>query len=52
VMEIAFNHLQRTSTTVETILSYGFLLLIRAEHYQNKQQREKIQDFACKIIKQ
>ncbi|CAF4084910.1 unnamed protein product, partial [Rotaria sordida] len=51
IMDIVFNHLQKTSTTVETILIYGFLLLIQAEHYQNKQQQEKIQQFACKIIK-
>ncbi len=52
IMEIAFNHLQRTSTIIEIILAYGFLLLIRVEHYQNKIQQEKIQEFACRIIKQ
>ncbi|CAF3787569.1 unnamed protein product [Rotaria sordida] len=51
IMDIAFNHLQKTLTTVETILAYGFSLLILAEHYQNKQQQEKVQEFASKIIK-
>ncbi|CAF4291837.1 unnamed protein product, partial [Rotaria sordida] len=51
IMDIAFNHLQKTLTTVETILAYGFSLLIIAEHYQNKQQQEKVQEFASKIIK-
>jgi len=46
IMEIAFNHLQRTSTALETILAYGVLLLVRAEHSQ-----EKLQEFAGKIIK-
>jgi hypothetical protein len=45
IMEIAFNHLQRTITTLETILTYGVLLLVRAENSQ-----QKIQEFACKII--
>ncbi|CAF3604179.1 unnamed protein product, partial [Rotaria sp. Silwood2] len=51
IMDIAFNHLQKTSNTVESILTYGFLLLVKAEYYQNKTQQEKIQEFACKIIK-
>jgi len=46
IMEIAYNHLQRTSTTLEIILAYGILLLVRGEHSQ-----EKIQEFACQIIK-
>jgi len=45
IMEIAFNHLQRTITTLETILTYGVLLLVRGENSQ-----QKIQEFACKII--
>jgi hypothetical protein len=46
IMDRAFNHIQRTTTTLEIILTYGLFLLIRAEHSQ-----EKIQEFACKIIK-
>ncbi|CAF3417336.1 unnamed protein product [Rotaria sp. Silwood1] len=51
IMDIAFNHLQKTPTTVETILAYGFLLLVQAEHDQNKEKQKKIQEFASKIIK-
>ena len=46
VMNIAFNHIQRTSTTIEIILSYGLFLLNRAENAP-----EKIQTFACQIIR-
>lgn len=43
IMNLAFNHIQRTSTTLEIILTYGLLLLIRTENSQK---------FACKIIQQ
>lgn len=46
IFNIAFNHMQRTSTTIETILSYGLTLLNRAEYAQ-----ETLQKFACQIIK-
>ena len=42
IFNIAFNHIQRTSSTIEIILSYGLTLLNRAEHAQ---------EFACQIIK-
>ncbi|CAF1313648.1 unnamed protein product [Adineta steineri] len=52
IMNIAFNHLQRTSDTLEIILTYGFFLLVHLEHYQDRQQQEKIQEFASKIFKE
>ncbi|CAF3971219.1 unnamed protein product [Adineta steineri] len=51
IIDHALNHLQKSSTTLQTITSYGLLLLQRAEHHPNKEQREQIQQFACKIIK-
>ncbi len=46
IMDLTLNHLQRTLTTVETILAYAFFLLLRADDHH-----EKIQEFACQIIK-
>jgi hypothetical protein len=50
-MEIAINHLQKTTNTLQIIVNYGISLLQRVEYYSNKQQKEKIQAFASKIIR-
>jgi len=52
IINIAFNHLQQSTNTLKIIINYGILLLQRAEHHLNKQQKDQIQAFATKIIKQ
>ncbi|CAF4787876.1 unnamed protein product [Rotaria sp. Silwood1] len=51
IIELALNHLQQSTNTLQIIINYGLLLLTRVEYHPNKEQREKIQIFACKIIK-
>ncbi|CAF1595103.1 unnamed protein product [Didymodactylos carnosus] len=51
ILNLAFNHLQKTSTTLKIIVSYAFALLTRAEHHQNKDERDKLQEFSYNIIK-
>ena len=51
IINIAINHLQQTSKTLETIIDYGIVLLQHVEYCSNKEQREKIQAFAVQIIK-
>ena len=52
IINLAINHLQRTTNTLRTVAEYGIFLLKRAEHYQNKEQKEYLQQFALGIIKQ
>ncbi|CAF3289844.1 unnamed protein product [Rotaria sp. Silwood2] len=51
IIEIALNHLQQSTNTLQIIINYGLLLLQRVEYHPNKERREQIQIFACKIIK-
>ncbi|CAF4880269.1 unnamed protein product, partial [Rotaria sp. Silwood1] len=51
IIELALNHLQQSTNTLQIIVNYGLLLLTRVEYHPNKEQREQIQIFACKIIK-
>ncbi|CAM4750560.1 unnamed protein product [Rotaria magnacalcarata] len=51
IIELAINHLQKTAYTLQIIVNYGILLLQRVEYHRNKEEKEKIQTFACKIIK-
>jgi hypothetical protein len=51
IIEIALNHLQQSTNTLQIIINYGLLLLQRVEYHPNKELREKIQTFACEIIK-
>ncbi|CAF4467932.1 unnamed protein product [Rotaria sp. Silwood2] len=52
IINIATNHLQQSSYTLQIILNYGIFLLRSVEHHPNKQRKEIIQQFAKKIIKQ
>ncbi|CAF4672013.1 unnamed protein product, partial [Rotaria sp. Silwood2] len=52
IIDIAINHLQQSSNTLQIILNYGMLLLRSVEQHPNKQRKEIIQQFAKKIIKQ
>jgi hypothetical protein len=49
IINIAINHLQRSTNTLSIIIKYGTHLLKRIEHYQLK---DNIQQFAIQIIKQ
>ncbi|CAF3902890.1 unnamed protein product [Rotaria sordida] len=51
IIELALNHCQQSINTLQIIINYGLLLLQRVEYHSNKEQREQIQVFACKIIK-
>ena len=51
IIEIAINHFELSVSTLEEISSYGLFLLKRVEYHADKEQKEKIQTFACKIIK-
>ncbi|CAF3309553.1 unnamed protein product [Rotaria socialis] len=51
IINIAMNHLQQSRNTLEIIISYGIFLLKIIENCQNKQKKEKLQEFAMKIIK-
>jgi hypothetical protein len=51
ILNIAFNHLQRSTNTLTIIYNIGINLLQRIEFIQNKEEKEKIQLFACQIIK-
>jgi hypothetical protein len=51
IINIALNHMQKSAKTEQIIVDYGFILLQRVERHPNKEQREKIQAFASKIIK-
>ncbi|CAF1012073.1 unnamed protein product [Rotaria sp. Silwood1] len=52
IIDIAINHLQQSTYTLQIILSYGIFLLRSVEQHPNKQRKEIIQQFAKKIIKQ
>ncbi|CAF1192166.1 unnamed protein product [Rotaria sordida] len=52
IIDIAINHLQQSTNTLKIIISYGIFLLQSVENHQNKQEKEIIQKFATKIIKQ
>jgi stalled ribosome rescue protein Dom34 len=52
IIDIALNHLQQSTNTIQIIYTYGINLLQRAEHHSNKEQKQNIQAFATKIIKQ
>jgi hypothetical protein len=49
IIDIAINHLQRSTNTLSIIIKYGTHLLKRIEQYQLK---DNIQQFAIQIIKQ
>jgi len=49
IIDIAINHLQRSTNTLSIIIRYGTHLLKRIEQYQLK---DNIQQFAIQIIKQ
>ncbi|CAF4749671.1 unnamed protein product [Rotaria sp. Silwood2] len=51
IINIAINHLQQSTTTLRTIISYGSFLLKSIEYHPNKQTKELIQQFATKIIR-
>jgi hypothetical protein len=51
IIELALNHLQQSTDTLQIILNYGLLLLQRVEYHPNKELRDRIQTWACKIIK-
>ncbi len=51
IIELALNHFQQSTDTLQIIVNYGLLLLQRVEYHPNKEIREQIQTFACKIIK-
>ncbi|UJR24725.1 hypothetical protein I4U23_006099 [Adineta vaga] len=52
IINLAFNHLQRSNNTLHILIDYGTFLLRRAEYYLNKEQKEKIQKFATQILTQ
>ncbi len=52
IIDIAFNHLQQSINTLQIIIQYGINLLKCSEQHLNKQQKQNIQTFAIKIIKQ
>ncbi|CAF4820257.1 unnamed protein product [Rotaria sp. Silwood1] len=52
IIDIAINHLQQSSYTLQIIVNYGMFLLRSVEQHPNKQRKEIIQQFAKKIIKQ
>jgi hypothetical protein len=49
---LALNHLQHTSNTIESIVGYAILLLKRAEYHRVEDTKIQLREFACKIIKQ
>ena len=51
IIDIAINHLQQSTNTLQIIYNYGINLLQRAEHHSNKQQKQYIQEFAKKCLK-
>jgi hypothetical protein len=51
IIELALNHFQKSANTLQIIINYGLLLLQRVEYHLNKEIKEQIQTFACKIIK-
>jgi hypothetical protein len=51
IIKLALHHLQKSTSILQIILDYGLLLLQRVEYHPNKERREQIQTFACKIIK-
>ena len=51
IIDLAINHLQQSINTITIIISYGILLLKCAEHHQNKQEKDNVQQFATTIIK-
>jgi hypothetical protein len=52
IINIALNHLQQSTNTLQIIINYGIFLLKSTEHSSNLQQKQQIQTFATKIIKQ
>jgi len=52
IIDIAVNHLQQSTNTLQIIINYGIFLLKQAEQHRNKEQKQIIQTFATKIIKQ
>jgi len=52
IIDIAINHLQQSINTLQIIIQYGINLLQYSEQHPNKQQKQNIQTFAIKIIKQ
>ncbi|CAF1164464.1 unnamed protein product [Adineta ricciae] len=50
IIDLIFVRFQQIHHSVQIIAHYGSLLLQRAEHYSNKDQRDKIHRFAIKII--
>ena len=51
MVELAMKHREQLTSTQQMILEYGLLLLQRVEYHPNQAQRERIQGFACQIIK-
>ncbi|CAF1560999.1 unnamed protein product, partial [Adineta steineri] len=52
IINIALNHLQQSENTLRRIINYQIFLLQLVEHSSNKEQKEKIQRFATKILKE
>lgn len=51
IINIAINHLQMSTSTLQIIINYAIFLLKSIEFYQNKQNKEIIQQFSIKILK-
>ena len=52
IINLAINHLERTTNTIQVAAYYGIFLLKQAEHCTNREQKEDLQQSAIGIIKQ